>query len=550
MKILWAVSRQTFAECLRMKIAVGFIVLLACCLAGVPLLLRGDGTLAGQVRTLLSYSVSLTGGLLSIVTVLVTVAVVSEDVRTHTIELLAVKPMARWQYMLGRWLGVVLLAGLLLAIGGTSTYLLAEHYREKPAMSPADRSAVEKEVFTARIEVKPVTPDFRARAAEMLQTMQQQEPSRYESILADFQSRQGVDPDDALNAMLEETIKQVVSEYETVGPYQSLQWRFEGLALEEEPLEVSAEVLLHSQALRRIRLSAPSSMLGRLVYGGPVRVADVPGEVVATGQDFVDVRFAESDFKQPFLAGLSAGQTVPLLAEPTLQFQYKVTPIGSTGGRETLYRVLTFLKPTGQRVYGLAGETALRSPVTVTIPATGVLEDGRIVVEYANVPPATGPRLSVQVPAKDVSIRYRVGGFAMNYLRAMLLVFFQLAFLAAMGVFFGSFLTFPVAALACLVLLGAGWLTNWLSQSVSWDKVFRGDFDPIGLLGALVLEVVRVLLPNLEQTSPSDRLVDGLLVPWKSVASAALWAMLVRGTFYLGLGCVIFHRRELSRVQV
>lgn len=550
MRILWAVARETFAECLRMKIAVGFIVLLACCLAGVPLLLRGDGTLAGQVRTLLSYSVSLTGGLLSIVTVLVTVAVVSEDVRRHTIELLVVKPMARWQYMLGRWLGVVLLAGLLLAIGGISTYLLAEHYREKPAMSPADRSAVEKEVFTARVEVKPQTPDFDARAARMLQTMREQEPARYESILADFQTRQNLGPDEALEAMLLETRKRVLSEYETVGPYQALQWRFEGLALEEEPLDVPAEVRARSAELRRIRLSAPSSILGRLVYRGPVRVADVPGQVLAMGSDFVDVGFSQSDFRESAVASLAVGQTVPLLAEPTLQFHYEVKPIGSTGGRETLYRVLTFLKPTGQRVYGIAGETALRNPVTVTLPATGVLEDGQLVVEYANVPPATGPRLSVQVPAEEVSIRYRVGGFAMNYFRSMLLVFFQLAFLAAMGVFFGSFLTFPVAALACLVLLGAGWLTNWLSQSVSWAKLARGDFDPIGLLGAVVLEVVRILLPNLEQTSPSDRLVDGLLVPWRTVGSAALWALVVRGAFYLGLGCAIFRRRELSRVQV
>ena len=116
MNYIWAVARHTFAQCIRMKIAVAFILLLAVCLLGLPYVMKGDGTLTGSIRTFLSYSVSITGVLLSIVTVLVTVSVVSGDISEKYIYLIIAKPLARWEYILGRWLGVVLLNAVLLAI--------------------------------------------------------------------------------------------------------------------------------------------------------------------------------------------------------------------------------------------------------------------------------------------------------------------------------------------------------------------------------------------------------------------------------------------------
>ena len=53
---IWAVARQTFRQCLRMKVAGLFIVLLALFLAAMPYQMKGDETLAGRIRTFLSLS--------------------------------------------------------------------------------------------------------------------------------------------------------------------------------------------------------------------------------------------------------------------------------------------------------------------------------------------------------------------------------------------------------------------------------------------------------------------------------------------------------------
>ncbi|MGA2266255.1 MAG: hypothetical protein ABSH10_07485, partial [Phycisphaerae bacterium] len=60
MRRIWAVTRQTFAQCLRMKVAAAFIILLGVTLAILPVTMKGDGTLAGRIRTLLSYGCGMT----------------------------------------------------------------------------------------------------------------------------------------------------------------------------------------------------------------------------------------------------------------------------------------------------------------------------------------------------------------------------------------------------------------------------------------------------------------------------------------------------------
>ena len=105
MRRVWAVARETFAQCLRLKVAGVFIILLALTLVVMPFALKGDGTLAGRIRTLLAYGTGMTGALLSVVTILLAVGVVSGDVRERQIFIVASKPLARWQYIVGRWGG-------------------------------------------------------------------------------------------------------------------------------------------------------------------------------------------------------------------------------------------------------------------------------------------------------------------------------------------------------------------------------------------------------------------------------------------------------------
>jgi hypothetical protein len=547
MRTIWAVARQTFSQCLRMKIAVALIVLLAALLGLLPTILRGDNTLAGSIRTALSYGVSLSSGLLSIVMLLVAVAVVAGDVQDKTIHLLIAKPLARWKYLLGRWIGVVMLGGLLLGTAGGSVYLLAQYLREQPADDPIDRGVVETEVFTARQAVRPTPPDVQAEVQRRIDQLKTDQ--RYDEILATFRaegSRRGLEPEQRL---LTELTNQARSRFETAGPGRAIQWTFENIKPRGQSVTGVGKVELARADLRRFRIAAGSEIIGRMIFQGPVEINGFPARVARKDITNFDIIFSEEQAKRTEIRDLAVGDEVEILLQPMLQFRYEVKPIG--GRAEKLWRVLQFGPLEGAVMYQVIGQTDLREPVTVTVPVEGIADAKGMGVRYVNAgppPQMTGgiPQRppSVQIVGEDVSVLYRVGSFGGNFLRAMLLIFFQLAFLAAMGVFFGSFLSFSVATMASLVLLVASWPMTWLDESLKWSG------SGLDVLGKATVTTLSLLMPGLGRTSPADLLVDGIYISWGQVGMALAVVLILRAGAYLALGCLIFHKRELARVQV
>lgn len=546
MKTLWAVARHTLSQCIRMRIAVAFVLLLGGSLIALPSMMKGDGTLAGSIRTFLSYSVSMTGAILSLLTILVTVALVSGDMEKRTIQLLAVKPVGRWQYMLGRWLGVVLLNTVLLGAAAIGIYLFAQTLRDRKANGPVDRRAVETEVFTARRERPPEPPDIeryvRLRIADL------RERNVLDSVLETFMTR--TDGDRQLARFhLEEDLRdeaQVLSEQ--TGPRGSFVWRFNEVFVEGRAAEANGEVRIAVPDQGRFQIEAPPGFVGRLMYNAPVEINNITAYVKGQGEDFLNVEFPADQQERLDVRRLAVGDSVTLRAEPLVQFRYKVNYVDYAASDE-LYRQLFFGPPGGPPMYGLDGPAPMDTPVTVTVPATNVVENGRMEAIYRNVAPPDQPTanpFAVRIKREDVSILYPVGTFSANFLRGMLLVFCQLTFLAAMGVFFSSFLSFPVAALCCAVLLGGGWMVEWLGPAVQATS----NAGAMRFLGELVVGLLKVVLPNLSDTSPSQKFVDGLLVPWKQVAEAAGFGVALRASLFLAGACVIFQRRELAKVQV
>ena len=53
MRTIITMARETFSQAIRMRIAVAFIVVLACALGALPFVMTGDGTLAGKIQTFL-----------------------------------------------------------------------------------------------------------------------------------------------------------------------------------------------------------------------------------------------------------------------------------------------------------------------------------------------------------------------------------------------------------------------------------------------------------------------------------------------------------------
>lgn len=158
---IWAVARQMIAEGIRMKIALVFLLLIAMLVLGLPFSIAGDSSLTGAVQSFMTYGLAGTGVLLGMLTIFLSRSL-SDDLTGRHIFLVATKPIARWEYIVGKWLGITLLNGVFLLGAGISIYGMV-HYikRAHPPLDPErDVAELNNEVLVARHAGKMTPPDF------------------------------------------------------------------------------------------------------------------------------------------------------------------------------------------------------------------------------------------------------------------------------------------------------------------------------------------------------------------------------------------------------
>lgn len=546
MRRLWAVTRQTFAQCVRMKVAAVFILLLAITLAAMPALMKGDGTLAGRIRTLLNYGAALTALLLSVVTIFASVAVVASDVADKQVFLVATKPLPRWQYVLGRWLGVVALDVVLLGCAGAVIYVSAQVLRTRPALNPTDRRAVEMEVFTARDRVSPAPPDVTPRVQERIDRLK--EEGRYADALEAYKLRTHGDADKAEQMLLTQIRQDEATAVQSVALGGVFLWRFEGVHVAGHERTARGTITAINPQGDALRIQTTPRLLGALVYQGPVRVEGIDGQVIRLEGDFFEVRFSPEDARRSTIATLTTGHQVELVADPTIQVSFKVSP-AVTPPDKMLPGLWQALNPSTGFFYQGLHRDKVRERHTLTLSARLVDTEGRTEISYVNVPfDASGAGTSVTILNSDVAVLYRVGGFECNYIKALMLILVQLMFLAAAGVFAATFLSFPVACLVVLAALPLGMAMEFMTTATTASRV---EAHPVmKQVGGAALSVVKVLLPDLSDTSPSRALVGGMDVAWRAVGRTAGLVLGLRSSVVLAAGCLVFTRRELARVQV
>ncbi|MEJ5259649.1 MAG: hypothetical protein WHS88_05615 [Anaerohalosphaeraceae bacterium] len=173
MRNSWAIAKNTIAQAVRMKIAAAVLLLLVVFLPTMAWTLTGDGTLLGRLQSFSSYSISLVGFLLSLLTIAVSCYSLHSDFRVRTIDLVITKPVARYQIVLGKFLGAAglnlfLLAGFSCMIYGLTTAI--------PRFSKAPEDQIvrsQAEFFTARRVVAPQTSEEEIvkRVEERIETL-------------------------------------------------------------------------------------------------------------------------------------------------------------------------------------------------------------------------------------------------------------------------------------------------------------------------------------------------------------------------------------------
>lgn len=531
---LRAVARVTIAEGLRMKLAIVFIGLLVVTLPALCFAAKGDGTIKGRVQMFLGYSVGLTSFYLSLLTIFFSCRTLANEIATQQIVILATKPVPRWQILVGKWLGIMILNVMLVAFAMVFTYAgtrwivggfqrtLRDELANRGGLTieqaddciaaindvrgpggtgaespivPAMAAALgrsEEQIAELLLKLpEPVRMDLRrldelrrqvltARAA-----VKPEEPDLSKAIdqyykMLEKEKRLPSGPEWPLDRILE-TIRAVVSGQFTTVPYMAMrEWHLKG------PVPRADDKFLFSVRYK-------------------IRIGGYAGDLVLPN----GLKFPENTFFAQWIMGdrKSPNHYIPRTAPEAMNAFHEIE-----------------------------------------IPNNVVEPDGTIKVTLVNQDPR---RVDAIVPLEDgLEVLYRVGSFEENLVTAGLALVPSLGLLAALGLLLSTFCTFPVAVLVSLVLFGIcatrGLLTEALAMTPSQTPAHLTERDKLRRLATRgMFEAV-----SLGDLDPSEMTLQGRNIGWPELGEEALKVMVARGGLLLFAGVLVLRRRELAAVIV
>lgn len=195
-------------------------------------------------------------------------------------------------------------------------------------------------------------------------------------------------------------------------------------------------------------------------------------------------------------------------------------------------------------------EVSLNQFVSMPLLPSAIDENGELAFRVTNgdIFQRRGNAERMSFPADGVEISYAAGGYRLNFLRVMFVLWIKLAFLSILAIACATFLSFPVA---CLVAFGAflaaesagflkSALENWQTQDEKTNEILivRWGIEKVA-------QSVSWLFSTYHDLRPTQRLLDGLLLSWGEVA----WGTLVLAVWSVVLffgASFIFARRELA----
>ncbi len=177
-------------------------------------------------------------------------------------------------------------------------------------------------------------------------------------------------------------------------------------------------------------------------------------------------------------------------------------------------------------------------------------------------------------PNAGMEIFYSVGGFGTNLAKGMTVLWVRLAFLAMLGLAAATFLGFPVACMACLLVFLAAVGSTFLDKSLAdyaavyanapgpwayattavnkfFSKLSEGEFFyAFKMIIRLIGETFTLMVPPMARYSPTPLLADGRVVEWSMLGGAALRIGVISSGVVGLFAAWSFNRREIARVIV
>ena len=481
-----SVARVVLDEAVRRRAPLAFLGVL---LVGLPLLpdLFGEGDpVRYRLRTFLSFGFGLTQLLLAFLTIFLACGTLRTEIEERQIFSVAVKPLGRGSYLIGKWLGVVVLDAVLLTVAGSLIWFSSVgHLARLDPVDERDRKAVESEVLVGRgVRVGRPESNVARRVEDRLETLRREAPDAIRRLGQQVARERGVSRTDeaelerigvtAARAQLETAVR---SEVSSLGPLEQEAFLFEGLGAARK------------DELRRI---ARARRGGRAAPESSIRMSYRIWMPRSLGLERVPVEIA------------SGGET-----------------------REVLLRT--------------------NADASIAIPAAHIDASGTLRLVLRNAT-AESPTISF-ASGEGLQVLYPAASFESNLLRALGCVLVRLAFLAALSLLAASFLSFPVATLAVIVVFAIASVSPLLAESLG---EWRGGTGAYGIWQDTARgfsRAVAFVFGRFSEFDPASRIVDGRLVSWSFVASCLLWIGGLWTGVTVAVGAWILQRSELAASQ-
>jgi hypothetical protein len=480
------VARAIVEEAISTRLSILLVMLLVVSLPILPLLLDPSERLAYRVQFFLSWSLAGASVLLALLTIALCCTSVCGDIESRRIHMALSKPMGRWEYLFGKWLGVILLDLLLVSLVGIGVYACAFALARSPAADAADRLAIDEQVLTARASVQPVHPrgeEFEQSVATVIEAVRKDDPATFNK-----------DPSRARKRIM----AQEVHRWHTVSADTVSSFVFQGLDKQ--------------------KIKAPVVQLRLEPWADNSNISEA------------EVRFVLWLNERPF---------------PMKNGQHE--PYTLSAGR--LH--------------------------TIDIPSAVISDSGslKITVENKNLimPGEEIPTSISFSPGEGLEILYRVGNFAGNFFRCLLVMWAKLVVLAAAALTAAAWLGFPTALLTGLMVyvtaVSSGFFADAVDIYTGFDRkdatllamvrlrarllterALGGEWwEVMKTVGAYFADAFVWVIPSFGEYDSIALLATGRLVGLGETATAVGWFAMAYPVLLLGLAWGLLENRDLAR---
>lgn len=174
MQALLAIAVLTLKAAVRFRLLIVLGVLLLLTVVGLPMIIKDDGTAQGFTQILLTYTLTFITAILGFATMWIACGTLARDIEEYQMQMIAVKPVAAWQVWLGKWLGIMVLNGILLSLSGVSVFYMMQ---KRAAQLPEEQQQILRdEIFVARGSAKEKPTDIEPIVDEMMAERLEENP--------------------------------------------------------------------------------------------------------------------------------------------------------------------------------------------------------------------------------------------------------------------------------------------------------------------------------------------------------------------------------------